>query len=37
MIDRMMTLISGEAGESEPTAVEIPAELILRGSTRPIS
>ena len=34
MIDHMMALISGEAQEAEPMSIEIPAELIVRSSTR---
>lgn len=35
MIDHMISLISPEAAVSEPTAIEIAAEIIIRGSTRP--
>lgn len=34
MIDHVMRLIASDAEQTEPMAIEIPAELILRGSTR---
>ena len=34
MMDHMMRLISDEAHEAEPSSVQIPAELVIRASTR---
>jgi DNA-binding LacI/PurR family transcriptional regulator len=34
MIDQMIRLISDEASMDAPEEIEIPAELIVRGSTR---
>ena len=35
MIDHMMQLIAGETGDTEPASIQLPAELVIRGSTRP--
>jgi DNA-binding LacI/PurR family transcriptional regulator len=36
MVEEMIRLISDEASMDEPEEIEIPAELIIRGSTRPV-
>ena len=34
MIDHMMRLVGGGPAEGEPASIQIPAELVLRSSTR---